>query len=208
MKRAMRRAQSCAGRASASATRRQRIKRRRGGSLSAARRGSARGVTCGKRPSTSVPSHARDRLDELMRCRTHPASSHDRLQLLDDGRVQLALKTPRFDRTSRLILTADEIIGRLVAIIPRPHKNLILYNGVLAPNSKLRARHAARRVRLGGAPAAARARPRQDSRPRGARAHGVTARARVNRAHDSTRPGLPACSTGRSPPSLANSPVE
>ena len=54
--------------------------------------------------------------------------------------MQLTLKTPRFDGTSHLILTADELIERLVAIIPRPHKNLILDTGVLAPNSKLRAR--------------------------------------------------------------------
>jgi hypothetical protein len=29
---------------------------------------------------------------------------------------------------------------RLAALVPRPHKNLIIYSGVLAPNAKLRAK--------------------------------------------------------------------
>jgi len=33
-----------------------------------------------------------------------------------------------------------EFIGRLAALIPRPHKNLVVYHGVLAPRSKWRAR--------------------------------------------------------------------
>jgi hypothetical protein len=49
-------------------------------------------------------------------------------------------ESARFDGTSHLILAAAELVERLVAVIPRPHKNLIPYTGVLAPNSKLRAR--------------------------------------------------------------------
>jgi hypothetical protein len=93
--------------------------------------------------SVSVPGHARDRLEQLLRYCARPALSHDRLQLLDGGRLRLMLKTPRFDGTTHLILTADELIERLVALVPRPHKNLILYTGVLAPNAKWRARVAA-----------------------------------------------------------------
>lgn len=83
---------------------------------------------------------ARDRLEQLLRYCARPAISHDRLELLGDGRVQLKLKTPRFDGTTHLVLTAHELIERLVAVIPRPQKNLILYTGVLAPRSRLRTR--------------------------------------------------------------------
>ena len=89
--------------------------------------------------SVGVPASARDRLEQLLRCCARPTISHDRLELLGDGRVQLKLKTPRFDGTTHLVLTAHELIERLVAVIPRPQKNLILYTGVLAPRSRLRA---------------------------------------------------------------------
>jgi hypothetical protein len=91
-------------------------------------------------PPSAFPLMAATASNSLLRYCARPAVSHDRVQILEDGRVQLTLKTPRFDGTSHLILTADELIERLVAIIPRPRKNLILYTGALAPNSKLRAR--------------------------------------------------------------------
>jgi hypothetical protein len=90
--------------------------------------------------SVSIPASARDRLEQLLRYCARPAISHERLKLLDDGRIQLELKTPRFDGTTHLVLTAHELIERLVAIIPRPQKNLIIYTGVLAPRSRLRDR--------------------------------------------------------------------
>lgn len=90
--------------------------------------------------SVSVPASARDRLEQLLRYCARPAISHDRLELLSDGRVQLELKAPRFDGTTHLVLTAHELIERLVAVIPRPQKNLFLYTGVLAPRSRLRSR--------------------------------------------------------------------
>ena len=69
-----------------------------------------------------------------------PALSHDRIALLPDGRVRLALKTPWADGTSHLLFTPEEFIGRLVALIPRPRANLVLYHGVLAPNARLRSK--------------------------------------------------------------------
>jgi hypothetical protein len=94
--------------------------------------------------AVSIPSHARDRLEQLLRYCARPAISHDRLQLLRDGRVELKLKSPRFDGTSHLILTTDELIERLIAVIPRPRKNLILYTGALAQLQVTRASHSVR----------------------------------------------------------------
>jgi hypothetical protein len=87
-----------------------------------------------------VPAHARARLEQLLRYCARPALSHDRLEPFGDGRLRLALKTPWHDGTTHLLLTADELLQRLVALIPRPAKNLLVYHGVLAPNSKWRRR--------------------------------------------------------------------
>jgi hypothetical protein len=77
---------------------------------------------------------------QLLRYCARPPLSHDRLAAHSDGRLRLALKTPWHDGTTHLLLSADELIERLVALIPRPEKNLIVYHGVLAPNAKWRAR--------------------------------------------------------------------
>jgi hypothetical protein len=90
--------------------------------------------------SVAIPARARDRLERLLRYCARPAISHPRLTLASDGRVLLALKTPRFDGTTHLVLSPHELIERLVALVPRPNKNLILYGGVLAPNAKWRTR--------------------------------------------------------------------
>ncbi len=44
------------------------------------------------------------------------------------------------DGTTHLLLTAHELLQRLVALIPRPEKNLVVYDGVLASNAKWRKR--------------------------------------------------------------------
>jgi Putative transposase/Transposase zinc-binding domain len=90
--------------------------------------------------SVQVPAHARDRLEQLLRYCARPPLSHDRLQRIADGRLALTLKTPWHDGTTHILLTPDELLQRLAAIIPRPHKNLLVYHGVLAPNAKWRKR--------------------------------------------------------------------
>ena len=52
----------------------------------------------------------------------------------------LALKTPWADGTTHLAYEPLDFLAKLAALIPRPHKNLVLYHGVLAARSKLRAR--------------------------------------------------------------------
>ena len=69
-----------------------------------------------------------------------PAVSQDRLQLLSDGRVLLALKTAWADGTRHLLFEPLELLEKLAALTPRPRINLILYHGVLAPNARWRAR--------------------------------------------------------------------
>jgi hypothetical protein len=42
--------------------------------------------------------------------------------------------------TTHLLFEPTTFIERLATLVPRPHKNLIVYSGVLAPNAKLRSR--------------------------------------------------------------------
>ena len=88
----------------------------------------------------AVDEHDRPRLEQLCRYLLRPPLALDRLRLLDDGRVCLELKRPWGDRTTHVTMTPDAFIGRLCSLVPRPKANTTVYFGVLAPNSKLRAR--------------------------------------------------------------------
>ena len=75
-----------------------------------------------------------------MRYCARPALANDRLCILPDGRVQLELKTPWANGTTHVVHEPLDFIAKLVALIPRPHKNLVLYHSVLAARSRLRSR--------------------------------------------------------------------
>ena len=90
--------------------------------------------------NVAVPAGDRARLEQLCRYLLRPAVSQDRLQLLDDGRVLLALKTAWADGTRHLLFEPLELLEKLAALTPRPRINLVLYHGVLGPNARWRAR--------------------------------------------------------------------
>ena len=90
------------------------------------------GVTVGKK--------RRDRREELCRYLLRPPLAADRLSWAGDGDVLLRLKTPWSDGTSHLKLTPVELLGRLAALIPKPHKNQVLYTGVLSARHRWRDR--------------------------------------------------------------------
>jgi hypothetical protein len=64
--------------------------------------------------------------------------AHSRLSRIDDGRFRYTMRRPMGNGQTELILTGEQLIGRLAALIPPPRKNLLRYFGVLAPASKLR----------------------------------------------------------------------
>jgi hypothetical protein len=88
----------------------------------------------------SIPIEAHDRrgLEKLLRYMGRPPLSEERLKLAPDGRIIVKLKTAWSDGTQSVILTPLELIERLVALVPPPHKNQLRYHGIFAPNSKLR----------------------------------------------------------------------
>jgi hypothetical protein len=46
---------------------------------------------------------------------------------LRDGRVALALQRPWADGTTHLVFTPQELLERLVPLVPRPRINMLLY---------------------------------------------------------------------------------
>jgi hypothetical protein len=80
----------------------------------------------------------RERLERLLRYLLRPPVAQDRLELREDGKILLELRNRWSDGTTHLLFEPIEFLEKLSAIIPRPHINLIIYSGVLAPNAKWR----------------------------------------------------------------------
>ena len=74
---------------------------------------------------TSTNTHARDRLEKLIEYIARGPLSNERLDITDDGKVKLQLKSPWWDGTSHLLLSPHEFLEKLVAIIPPPKSHLV-----------------------------------------------------------------------------------
>jgi hypothetical protein len=85
-----------------------------------------------------VGARNREGLERLCRYVCRPPLAKDRLEELPDGSLRLRLKTPWRDGTTSLHLSRLELLQRIVALIPPPSANQVLYFGCLAPRSKLR----------------------------------------------------------------------
>jgi len=82
--------------------------------------------------ATWVNAHQRTRLQQLCTYIARPPLSDDRLTLLDDGHIALRLKKPFSDGTTHFVFEPLELLAKLAALVPPPHKNERLYYGVLA----------------------------------------------------------------------------
>ncbi len=76
---------------------------------------------------------------------SRPALSEARLELTDQGMVRYALKSAYRDGTTHVVferggLSPLDFMAKLAALVPRPRTNLTRFHGVLAPNSRYRAR--------------------------------------------------------------------
>jgi len=80
----------------------------------------------------------REGLERLCRYILRPPLAKSRLERLEDGTVELSLKRAWSDGTTSFLFSPLELTERLVAIIPPPKANQILYRGVLAGNAALR----------------------------------------------------------------------
>ena len=80
----------------------------------------------------------RERVERLVRYVTRPALSEERLQRLEDGRIQLTLKSTWRDGTRAFVFEPFDLIARLLAAVPPPRFHMLRYHGVLAGHCKLR----------------------------------------------------------------------
>ena len=97
-------------------------------------------------PQVRVPAGQRDRLERVCRYTLRPPVAGARLQLTEDGQVVLQLRQPWADGTTHLAFTQTAFLERLAVLVPRPHVNLVLYHGVLAPRAAWRAEVVPRRA--------------------------------------------------------------
>ena len=86
-----------------------------------------------------VEAEDREGLLRLGRYLLRPPLAVDRLEVEPDGRVRFSMKRTFEDGTAALSFTAEELVSRLVALIPPPRANTIVYRGVFAGNASLRA---------------------------------------------------------------------
>ncbi len=82
----------------------------------------------------------REGLERVLRYGARPAIAAERLRFTPDGRIALELKRRYYDGTTHLIFEPLAFVERFAALVPKPHKNLVIYSGVLAPNAKLRSK--------------------------------------------------------------------
>jgi len=73
----------------------------------------------------------------MVRYILRPPLKEKRLSLTPDG-VLLDLKTPWRDGTTHIRMSRDRFIDRLVALVPPPAANTLLYGGILGANARLR----------------------------------------------------------------------
>jgi hypothetical protein len=85
----------------------------------------------------TVGAGARVELERMVRYILRPPLKETRLRLQADS-VLLELKTPWRDGTTHIRLSHDRFIDRLVALVPPPAANTLLYGGILGANARLR----------------------------------------------------------------------
>ena len=89
--------------------------------------------------ATCVEASDRARLERLCRYVIRPPLAAGRLQILDAEQVAFSLKSVWSDGTYQIVLSPDELLEKLAALVPPPRLNLVRYHGVLAPNAVDRA---------------------------------------------------------------------
>ena len=87
--------------------------------------------------SVRIEGHDRPGLERLLRYCARPPLALERIERVDE-RILYHLPRPTPDGQTRLTLTPLEFISRLAALIPAPRLHRHRYDGVLAPNARLR----------------------------------------------------------------------
>jgi hypothetical protein len=83
--------------------------------------------------NVAVPARDRRRLERLCRYGARPPVATERLSRLEDGRILYRLKHRWRDGTTHVVFTPQELVEKLVALVPPPRFHLVRYHGVLGP---------------------------------------------------------------------------
>jgi hypothetical protein len=87
-----------------------------------------------------IEAHNRAGLEQLCCYVTRPPLAAGSLEKVADNKYLFKLKSSWSDGTSHLILSGHELLEKLASIVVPPRGNTTRYHGILAPNSKLRAK--------------------------------------------------------------------
>jgi len=87
--------------------------------------------------SVSIAKGQRKALERLCRYLFRPPAAASRFEALPDGRVSLRLKRAWQNGTTHIVLTPQELVEKLAALVPPPRVNQVRYCGVFAPRSKM-----------------------------------------------------------------------
>jgi hypothetical protein len=85
-----------------------------------------------------VRADDRTGLERLCQYILRPPIANDRLSRLNDGAISLRLKRPWSDGTSHILFSPQELVAKLVPLIPAPGFNRLRYHGLFAPHAKYR----------------------------------------------------------------------
>ena len=85
-----------------------------------------------------VPARDRARLERLCRYLCRPPIAQERLEELSSGNLRYALKKPWKDGTVAIVLTPDDLLARICALVPPPRLHMVRYHGVLSSHASLR----------------------------------------------------------------------
>ena len=86
----------------------------------------------------SINSLDRKGLEQLITYIARGPFSNDRLTLVENRQVKVALKRPFSDGSTHLLMTYSEFMEKLACLIPPPRSHLVRWSGSFAPNSKYR----------------------------------------------------------------------
>jgi hypothetical protein len=84
-------------------------------------------------PVSSIEAIDRRRLERLCRYVIRPPIASGRLRFVDAETLVFTLKTHWADGTCQLLLSPQELLEKLAALVPPPRLNLVRCHGVLAP---------------------------------------------------------------------------
>jgi hypothetical protein len=84
--------------------------------------------------ATRIEATDRRRLERLCRYVIRPPVASGRLRFVDAETLVFSLKIHWADGSCQLVLSPQELLEKLAALVPPPRLNLVRYHGVLAPS--------------------------------------------------------------------------